>query len=360
MKDIKIHTMKQLKTVPNWIGVDVKVLDLDFSSSHFKPTKTETTENLAMENLVFALLRRLPCLKKLTLTHLHFKSFTDAHSRIIRSTQFLPNLSDLRLSPSIEGLLHSIVFDPLGACNIVRMKVQSYFKSPPLVERKLDFGGRLRYLDMNDREFTRTLLDPARVRIDTLAGLRELRIGEGFKVSRENGVKESFRVIGPTLEELSIGDGDMQHFYKDLPDLVHLQRLSVDDPLSLIADNNPLPPSLSFLSSFYDQQLRPVFERWTAVPTMVPTSLQHIHISLIEDFAIFQTSPRFSKLSTDFWNPSALGDFDSFQDSLASCAAGSLPFKVLEVTFYGGEVAKVEDVRAECKRIGVEFRPIRK
>ena len=354
VKDIKIHTMKQLKTVPNWIGVDVKVLDLDFSSSHFKPTKTETTENLAMENLVFALLQRLPGLTTLTLNHLHFTSFTDAHSRIIRSPQFLPNLSDLRLKSS-KSNFRAIAIELLDACQIARFEARSYAGAGYLGSGTLEFGRRLRYLDANRTKFVEALFDPAGARLESLVGFQELAICGGVGVTKER-TRKLFDVIRPSLERLKIGHGDTQYFQDHLLDLVHLRHLTLRKPLGevLKAPGYQLPPLLSFLSLSSDRTLQSIFDQWKATPAMAPANLQDMQIDYFYDLGVLKNCPPLIKVTTECWVGVQV------DRQLQELAPGSLQFEVLEIKFGSGCDDVIERVRVECERIGVTFRPIRK
>lgn len=338
-----------VKGVPEWAR-GVKNLTVDYSQF--------IVVNPAHGAIaLFQLLESVPNLQRLHLSVLPFRSFSPAASKLMRTTPLLPHLRDLFITN--QTFARPILADLLATSNykITRLHVGPTKSEFALdVAERFDFGGNLRYLNVTSMAYE-AMLRSSRVVTSSLSGLKELEVCE-FDSRRSATFwreytsrmrKESFSVIGLTLEKLTISESTASILSETFPFLTALTHLSLcdmrDSPAPLLLT---LPPTLSFLRLSTDEALHDVLCRWLAHPSLVPDGLEQIRIDFIRDQGTLQILPPVIRLHTTY-RPELF-------EMIKRLSAGALPFTTLEMSFAKKDLDRVELVKEECKRLNVEFR----
>ena len=344
-KTVRIGSWEHLQEkVEDWAGGEVMTLYIYFG--------TWSADRHEAARAVFELLKKVPNLRQLHLGILPFSSFNPIDSTAMQATLLLPHLSDLTISdyqspnPFPQSVCSGLL--KTSGHRISRFAVFNYREdmTAPPEEHRLDFAGKLRYLEI-DASTYRIILQPSRVDFDSLAGLQELMLNHCHREAGDQS-NELFQVIAPTLEKLTINYDYPPSIARNLPLLSRLSRLSIQhakpDPAPLLYN---LPPSLRFLRLKEDDDLQPVLLRWHAEPSLVPSSLEHIQIDSISEGETFRQLPPLDRLSTTCGYPTT--------GLLAQISSGAAPFKVLEMYISRGHEERISAIEAECKRLGMEL-----
>ena len=276
------------------MGKEVRNISLDCHS--FKGLEAQTVARAFVK-----LIKNLPNLRTLRIRHIPFTSFNALDSQSLRTTAFLPLLSELSLHTS--HFSHPVLSDLFATNNhqVSRFTTQANqsVDSMPQEEEPLDFGGNLRFLKATRSAYT-MISASSRISFVGLRGLTELVIHDPEPISREREI-ELFSAVGPTLEKLTIRYCDPAFVKTCFPLLVRLTRLSLfcveANPASVVLN---LPPSVAFLKISSDNSLEDVFLRWKANPALVPIGLKHIYIGRFYDRTTLANLPKLDKFSTKY------------------------------------------------------------
>ena len=181
----------------------------------------------------------------------------------------------------------------------------------------------------------------------SLVGLRELELC-GVEGASIEGTRELILAVAPSLETLSIEYCDVDYVAGFLPLLDRLTHLSLtyprDDPTPLLL---ALPPCLSFVRHSEDHEMQHVLLRWIKKPSLVPTTLKHIHIDVISYSDTLKNLPNLERLSTKYHR--------HLLRMVEQLVLGSALLTTLDVSFDPKEEKDVEFMKAECRRLKVEF-----
>ena len=347
-RTVMVETWAKLKEpVGDWVGRQVRRLEIRNSELY-------GVEYGGFGRAVVELLSKLPNIRRLSLSGNYERTpFDDADFSSMKSTVFLPQLSELEISNFASP--RSIIFGLLAtsAHRIRRLSVRSApDEVDPLAARQqLDFRGNLRYLSTGGA-FYQTMLDPTLVALDGLAGLEELELGSDAAVEttqREGGL---LRTIAPTLRTLTIGSEKAAWLTDFTASLSSLTRLTITNNYAVIPLPflRCLPPALTSLHFTIDDYFHAAFALWTATPALLPASLKSIGFSIIRNITTFTQLPR---SNIDTLHTHCTGDTVGL---LRQLAPGTLPFKTLEVRFFDRYINELSSVEAECRRLGLGFR----
>ena len=335
------HIMEHLE---ERAGLEIRSLLLNLSQPNWSTlTRQETV------GPIFKLLKKTPNLRQLRLSDLPFTSFNPADSTTMQDTLLLPHLSDLTIIGSRNPFPQSVVSGLLKTSGhrISRFKVSGYQLDTiaPSEEHQLDFGGKLRYLEIESSS-SQMLLQPPRMDLKTLEGLQELHLNDCAYDAADRTPK-FFEIIAPTLDKLTISDKYPASVARCLPRRTHLSRLHLYALPSESALFYHLPPSLSFLRLRHDGHLLNILTRWNVEPSLVPATLNHILIDDIDNGDALRLLPSLNKLGTNWHGLTA--------EFLAQLRPGTTPSKVLEMYFSRDNEERIPGIEAECKRLGVKF-----
>ena len=325
------------------VGGEVRNITLDFDDDVCE----EEPQQIA--KAVFKLIKSLPNLRILRIWNPVIGSFDARDSQSLRTTSFLPLLSEI----IIDGYdpPRSAFSDLLATSNhqISRLTVDADDLDVRKVcdEGRLDFGGKLRYLKISHKAHL-LMMDPSRVVMGSLRGLRELEIRCADKAPSVEGTRELVLAVAPSLETLSIEHCHVNYVAGFLPLLERLTHLSLTYPRD---DSTPLfltlPPCLSFLRLSEDDYLQVALLRWITKPSLVPNTLKHIHIDVISYSDTLKNLPNLERLSTKYHR--------HLLRMVEQLVLGSALLTTLDVSFDPKEEKDVEFMKAECRRLKVEF-----
>ena len=326
--------------VPEWARGGLRNVYIQGSS-------WEEAQSHKAASALFKFFQHAPNLRLLRLDYLPFHWFDTADSVVMRTTHLLPRLRDLTVFGDSQ-FPHSVISDILATSNRQVSHLYLYKARraiSPIPSEQLDFGGNLRYLHVGG---PRSITD-FQLLARSLVGLREVRLAE---MDGESGVRarELLAEVAPSLEKLTISDGDITGLVDSFPFLARLTRLSLYSVLGSL-DSLLLPPSLVFLHFWNDDNLLPLLDRWKAEPSLLPATLQHVNICFVKDHRTLERLPSLAKLGTKYdWGLELL---------LRGLSPRSLRFTTLEVHFHEPYLDKVAAVQTECARLGVQFFPRR-
>lgn len=330
-----------------WAGEEVRTMVFNVSGLD----EMEDMEERTLANAVFKMIKNLPNLRTLRIQQIPFNSFDLFDSFSLRTTSFLPLLSELSsyTTPFPASVISDLLVTSKHQISRFTAHANSAGTRMPFQRSQLDFGGKLRYLKIT-RSAYGVMLDPARTSISSLGGLRELELWEIDGSTHEN-TTEFFSVVGATLDKLTI-IGNLNAFVlESTPLLVRLTRLSLryflGDPTPLLLR---LPASLSSLRLYGENGLHVVLHRWMANRSLVPVGLKHIHIERIEQHTTFGNLPKLDRLTTAYGA--------GLLRALTRLERGPFAFAILEVSFEWRDRNCVELMERECDRLKVEFRQI--
>ena len=339
-RSVEIGRWEQLEGgVPEWARSGLQNLSVDESC-----WESESPESSA--NAFFGTIKSTPNLRRLALHYPGFTSLNDTDSKLMRTTQLLPHLVNLSI---VDNLVpHSLIFDLLATSGrkIRRLTLTIWAGEHdhgivPADER-LDFGGNLRYLCIRGAASSPHVFRPI---WSSLGGLKEV---VWYRVDREwrNRALELLQTVAPSLEKLTIDDGDIDPIIPWLPRLPLLTHLSIPSPPTLLP-SFLLPPRVISLQFLSDRYTRPFSNRSSLTPALLPASLQQINIKFVHYHQTFERLPPLAKFGTKYgWQLETL---------LSQLSPRSLRFTTLEVYFCEADLNKIAAVQAECARLGVGF-----
>ena len=354
MRSVKLSTYEGLGSMPEWAGELVRTLELDFLRrvDHIAPTSVAPA--------VSKFLQRLPFLTTLSLRHLPFDNFSNADSFIPHSDVFLPHLRDLRLyTRHSQNLIHDIL--ATSGHSISHLDISGETIDPSSEgerlssEGKLDFKGNLRYLELRGW-FHATILGDSplhSVELVGLAGLTELEVDGVQPVSEDIArIQEVFKVIGPTLERLSLARDHKSTLDLAIlplvPRLSYLRLMSAQTNLFAL---HHLPPSLSSLSLYNDYNFNQVLAAWLSTPSKVPRGLKKIHIGYLHAAYTPYTLTSLPPIDTF-----GVSYFTGLLPALRLVESGPMPFKNFELKYLlSDEAEDIQEVEVQCRRLGVGF-----
>ena len=354
MRSVKLSTYEGLGSMPDWAGELVRTLELDFLRrvDHIAPT--------SLAHAVSKFLQRLPFLSTLFLRYLPFDNFSNADSFILRSVVFLPHLRDLRLyTRHSQNLIQDILATSDHSISHLDISDEttdslSVAERPPS-EGTLDFEGNLRYLKLRD-VFDAPILGDSllhSVELVGLAGLTELEVEvDGVQPVSEDiaRIQEVFKVIGPTLERLSLARDHKSTLDLAIlplvPRLSYLRLMSAQTNLFAL---HHLPPSLSSLSLYNDYNFNQVLAAWLSTPSKVPRGLKKIHVDYIyPDNNTLISLPPIDTFGTSY--------FAGLLPALRLVESGPMSFKNFELKYLlSDEAEDIQEVEVQCRRLGVGF-----
>ena len=325
------------KGVPEWARGGLQNAQID--GDGWEVRRSEETAGA-----LFHFLRGAPSLRLLRIDHLPFASFNPADSMRMRTTHLLSRLRDLTIFGD-EPVPHAVISDILATSNrqISHLHLRSARRAiSPIPSERLDFGGTLRYLRVEEDY---SLLNCFQPLPHGLVGLREMRLAQ---MGGESGVRaqELLTEVAPSLEKLTIANGDVTGIVDSFPLLTRLTRVSLSS-VPALPDSLLLPPSLVSLQLWNDDNLLPLFDRWTTTPFLLPDTLQQVIVQFIRDRRTLERLPPVAEFGTVYAKP--------LEDMLRQRSPLTLPFTTLSVYFYVGRSGNIAMVEAECKRLGVKF-----
>ena len=294
---------------------------------------------------LFKFFQHAPNLRVLKLSYPPFQSFDAGDSTLMRTTHFLPFLDDLTVD-SYQQVPHSVIYDILATSNrqISHLSLRNALGAiSPIPSERLDFGGNLRCLRLGGPRS----IEDFQPRSSSLVGMRELWL-EHVEGQSSDRAQEVLAEVAPSLEKLTISNGDVTGIVDSFPLLTRLTRLSLSSvPAS--PDSLLLPPSLVSLQFLRDDNLPSLFDRWTATPSLLSDTLQQVIVQFIRDRRTLERLPPVAEFGTEYTG--LLGRF------LRRFAQRALPFKTLEVHFGDNYTDRAAGIEAECKRLEVKFCP---
>ena len=337
-RTVRIVRWEQLaEGVPEWARGGLQ-------TANIQHTSWEEVQPHKAANALFKFFQHAPNLRVLKLSYPPFQSFDAGDSTLMRTTHFLPFLDDLTVD-SQQQVPHSVIYDILATSNrqISRLRLWSGpVAVTPISDERLDFGGNLRYLHIEGHSSTLNGFQPLPSSLD---GLKELSVERNDEES-DDRARELLAEVAPNLEKLTIDDGDVTEVVGSLSLLLRLTRLSLPSfPAS--PNSLPLPPSLVSLHFKMDDHLLPLFDRWTATPSLLPATLHQIAIGHIRDFQTLERLPHVARFGIVY--------HERLVGFLRRLSPRTSPFKALEVLFGYADLDKVAVVDAECERLEVEF-----
>ena len=327
--------------VPEWARGGLR--NVAMTSGCWRSPQTQETAGATSR-----FLKHAPNLRLLHLYDPPFHSFSASDSAAMRTTHLLPLLRDLTVFGD-ERVPHSVISDLLAASDyqVRRLRLQTYRSTIPLIPReRLDFGGNLRYLRAGGGGSGSSPLDYLYPVLRSLVGLKEMWL-DRIEGQPSDSTREIFAAVGPTLEKLTIDDGDVNEIVDSFPLLSRLTHLSLPSiPSSL--QSLPLPPSLVSLQFYTDKNLLPLFDRWNAEPSLFPATLQRLDILFVQDYRTFGRLPLVAEFGTVCGHP-------PLENMLRQLSPRTLRFTTLSVYFHYPHSGNIAVVEAECRRLEVKF-----
>ena len=322
--------------VPEWARGGLRNVYIQGSS-------WEEAQSHKAASALFKFFQHAPNLRLLRLDYLPFHWFDTADSVVMRTTHLLPRLRDLTVFGDSQ-FPHSVISGILATSNrqVSHLHLWSARRAiSPIPSERLDFGGNLRYLRLGAPRSIEDFQPLPR----GLVGLREMRLAQ---MDGESGVRarELLAEVAPSLQKLTIGDGDVTGIVESFPLLARLTRLSLPRFLAS-PDFLLLPPSLVSLQLWNDDNLLPLLDRWNAEPPLLPATLQHIVIRIVTNHRTLERLPSLAKFGTDYdWRLEAL---------LRRLAPRTLRFTTLSVYFHVERSDHIAAVEAKCQRLEIKF-----